>query len=171
MGAEVAFGNWIYTYAVRLQMGSITQAAYLNSLFWGAFTIGRLVAIPIAARVKAQTIIWVDLIGSFICMSAVLFFPSSITILWVAAAGTGLFFASIFPTALVMAEEHIALTGRVTSYFLIGSSLGGMVVPWLVGQIFEPVGPWTMPATVLICIALCLVVCLRIATLRKLPNP
>jgi len=170
VGAEVAFGNWIYTYTIKLQLSSITQAAYLNSLFWGAFTIGRLVAIPIAARVKSQTIIWVDLTGSFICMSAILFFPSSVNVLWAAAAGTGIFFASIFPTAMVMAEEHMALTGRVTSYFLVGSSLGGMVVPWLVGQLFEPVGAWVMPVIVLACVALCLAVCLRLSTLRRIPT-
>ena len=32
-------------------------------------------------------------------------------------------------------------TGRVTAWFLVGGSLGVMVLPWLIGQLFEPLGP------------------------------
>ena len=33
------------------------------------------------------------------------------------------------------------MTGRVTSLFLAGLSLGGMTLPWLIGQTFESIGP------------------------------
>jgi FHS family Na+ dependent glucose MFS transporter 1 len=49
--------------------------------------------------------------------------------------------ASIFPTALSLAERRMILTGRVTGWFFVGSSAGAMLLPWLVGQLFEPVGP------------------------------
>ena len=49
VGAEVGLGGWIYTYAIRLDLADETTAAYLTSAYWGAFTLGRLIAIPIAA--------------------------------------------------------------------------------------------------------------------------
>lgn len=33
------------------------------------------------------------------------------------------------------------ISGRVTSYFLIGANVGSMLLPWGVGQLFESVGP------------------------------
>jgi hypothetical protein len=38
------------------------------------------------------------------------------------------------------------MTGGITGLFLVGSSLGGMTVPWLIGQFFESVGPRVFPA-------------------------
>jgi len=52
VGAEAAFAGWIPTYAVALNLGGATTAAYLASAFWGALTFGRLASIPIAARVR-----------------------------------------------------------------------------------------------------------------------
>lgn len=54
--AELTFGNWIFTYTVTLKLADATQAAYLTSGFWLAFTIGRLVSIPAAARFKSAQI-------------------------------------------------------------------------------------------------------------------
>jgi FHS family Na+ dependent glucose MFS transporter 1 len=167
VGAEVGYASWIYTYTVKLNLSNTIQAAYLTSLFWGAFTVGRLIAIPIAIRIKAQTILLVDLLGSFISLAAILLFPSSSTVLWISAAGTGLFFASIFPTALVLAEQRMALTGRVTGFLLVGSSLGGMSVPWLVGQLFEPIGPQVMPFVVCVTVLMCFLVFTRLPASSK----
>ncbi len=172
VGAEVGFASWIYTYAMKLGLSNTTQAAYLTSLFWGAFTVGRLLAIPIAARVKAKTILLVDLVGSFLCLMIIVAFPISNKTLWISSAGTGFFFASIFPTVLVLAEQPIALTGRIMGFFLVGSSLGGMGVPWLIGQLIDPIGPQVMPVIVLVTIFLCFLVfiCLAISSqLRKNP--
>jgi nitrate/nitrite transporter NarK len=35
----------------------------------------------------------------------------------------------------------MTITGRVTGWFFVGASLGGMTLPWLIGQLFESVGP------------------------------
>ncbi len=50
VGAEVAFGGWLYTYAVALKLASAVGAAYLTSGFWLSFTLGRLISIPVATR-------------------------------------------------------------------------------------------------------------------------
>jgi FHS family Na+ dependent glucose MFS transporter 1 len=40
VGAEMGFGDWIYTYAINQQLSAATTAAYLTSAFWGALTLG-----------------------------------------------------------------------------------------------------------------------------------
>jgi len=140
VGAEVGYGNWIYTYALRLNLANTETAAYLTSGFWGAFTLGRLLGIGIATRAKTRLILYVDLIGCLGSLGLILCLPGSIPALWVGTLGTGLFMASIFPTMLAYAEEHITLTGKVNGWFLFGGGSGSMVLPWLVGQLIEPVG-------------------------------
>jgi fucose permease len=49
--------------------------------------------------------------------------------------------ASIFPTTISWAGRRMTITGQVTGWFFVGSSLGGMVLAWLIGQLFESVGP------------------------------
>jgi fucose permease len=58
--------------------------------------------------------------------------------------------ASIFPTVLVWAERRMSMTGTVTSMFLVGASLGAMFLPWLIGQLFEAMGPGITMITILI---------------------
>lgn len=141
VGAEVAFGGWIFTYATALNLGNAVVAAYLTSAFWGAMTGGRLISIPLATRYSPWTILLVDLLVLLGSIGIILIFPDSFTFLWVGTIGAGLGMASIFPTVLAVAERHMTITARVTSWFFVGSSLGGMTLPWLIGQLFEPVGP------------------------------
>lgn len=141
VGGEVGFGNWVYSYAVTLGLANETDAAVINSVFWGALTAGRLISIPLATKLRPRNVLAIGLVGAVASLALPLFFPQSATLLWVGAAGLGLFMAPIFPTTLSMAERRLTLTGQINSIFFIGASLGGMVLPWIVGQLFEPVGP------------------------------
>jgi fucose permease len=141
VGAEVGFGNWIFTYTTSLNMADEVTAAYLNSAFWGALTLGRLLSIPLAVRFSLRSILTADLVGCLISVLVIVFFPSSLTALWVGTLGLGFSMAAVFPTTISLAERVLTITGSITSYFFVGSSLGGMFLPWLIGQLFEPIGP------------------------------
>ena len=141
VGAEAAFGGWIYTYAVTLGLSDDTTAAYLTSAFWGALTAGRLVSIPVAMRFRPRTILLADLLGCAASVVLILAWRSSPVAVWLGALGLGFSMASIFPTAITLAERRIPITGAVTGWFLVAASIGAMSIPWLIGQLFEPVGP------------------------------
>lgn len=141
VGAEAAFGGWISTYAVTLDMADATTAAYLTSAFWGALTVGRLLAIPLAARYRPRRILLADLLGCLTGVGILLLWPGSTVALWLGTMGLGMGMASIFPTAITLAERRIPITGQVTGWFLVASSIGAMSLPWLIGQLFESVGP------------------------------
>ena len=144
VGAEITFGGWIYTYAVTLRLASLAGAAYLNSMFWLAFTIGRLISIPAATRFKPKQVILAALLSSLVMLLLGMLFSSSSTVLWMMAIGLGFCMAPIWPTGFTLAGQSIDLTGRLTSIILLGDSFGGMVLPSAVGQVIESAGPRTM---------------------------
>jgi len=141
VGSEVAFGGWVFTYAATLNLGTTASAALLTSGFWGAMTAGRLLAIPLAARFQPGVILLAALLALIASLALIIALPGSYIALWAGAIGVGLGMAAIFPTLLTLAGRYMALSGFVTSWFFVGSSLGGMTLPWIIGQLFEPVGP------------------------------
>jgi len=150
VGAEVGYGNWLFTYTIKSNLASQVTASYLTSNFWLSFTIGRLVGIPIASRYKPQLIMLVDLAFCLISIIVILLWPDSLTVLWIGTIGLGFGMASFFPSAMVYAGRVMHLSGKVTGFFLFGSGGGGMVLPFLIGQLIEPIGPHSMMWIILI---------------------
>ncbi len=148
VGAEVSFGGWIYSYAVELNLASEVGAAYLTSAFWGALTIGRLLAVPVSTRVGPRHILLVGLLGSLACLSTILLLRESASALQIATFGLGLCMAPVFPTMLSFAERRMAITGQVTGWFFVGGSLGGMILPWVSGQLFTRFSPYATMALI-----------------------
>ncbi len=151
VGMEVAFGGWIASYAVAIGYGSAAAAAVLTSAFWGAFMVGRLLSVPLATRLRAGSVMAIDFALCMLGMAIFLLGGGSPPALWVGTVITGLGMAALFPTMISFAGSRMRITGQVTAIFLAGSSLGGMTLPWLIGQLFEPIGPQVMPWVVLIC--------------------
>jgi FHS family Na+ dependent glucose MFS transporter 1 len=144
------FGGWVFTYVTLLGLTSETNAAYLTSTFWGAFTAGRLISIPVAMHVKPNRILLADLLGCLLSTGIMIFLPDSILAMWIGAAGLGLFAASLFPTTVSLVERRMEITGNITSRFVIGSALGAMIPPWIVGQVIERSAPQIMLYSVLL---------------------
>jgi MFS transporter, FHS family, Na+ dependent glucose transporter 1 len=140
-GAEIGFGGWVYSYAVGLGLSSQAVAAYLTSAFWGAFTAGRLLSVPLATRFPPRSVLIVDFIGCLVSLAILLLGSNSLAATFLGTCGVGLSMASIFPAALCLAQGRMRITGRMTGWFLVGASAGGMTLPWLIGQLFESAGP------------------------------
>jgi FHS family Na+ dependent glucose MFS transporter 1 len=157
VGAELSFGGWIFDYGVAMGLTrSSTSAFLLNSAFWGALTLGRLLTVPAATRLRPSTILLGGLVGCLVSLGIILGWPTSSVALWLGTIGMGLSIAPMFPTGINLAERRMGITGQVTSWFLVGASLGSMTVPWLIGQWFESVGAWVAMIIILIDITLAL---------------
>ena len=141
VGAEIAFSGWIYTYAFTLNLADATTAAYLTSAFWLTFTLGRLISIPLATRFKPQQLIAAALAGCLSILLVALIIPMSTTQVWILAMGLGLCMAPMWPSGFTLAGQSLRLTARVSGIILLGDSLGFMVLPWLVGQVLQGIGP------------------------------
>lgn len=141
-GAEGSFAGWVSAYATELNLATVATAPYIASIYWGFFTFGRLLGIPLATRWSAQKMLSWDLFGALIGMALILAFPTSIEMLGIGSAILGLAMASMFPSMLVYAEQHLSLSGGVVGWFFVGAGAGVMFLPWLIGQLFESSGPW-----------------------------
>jgi FHS family Na+ dependent glucose MFS transporter 1 len=166
VGAEAGYAGWIYTYALSLKLANETSAAYLASMFWGSFTLGRFLAIPLSVKIAPRTLLVADMIGTGIGMSAILIWNASQTVLWGGTFLVGISLASLFPTTVNLAEERMVINGRVASWFFIGASAGGMCVPWLIGQVFEQAGPGI--TMVMIAVDLALTAAVFVLMLRQM---
>ena len=149
-------GGLLATYAIALGLASTTTAATLTSVYWGGLAIGRLAAIPIAARVRPRTILMVDLCGALASVGLMALLTREAWAVWVGAFGFGLFMASIFPTLLVWAERRMTMSGFATSWFLVGAALGSMFLPWFIGQLFDRIGPQVTMTTLFVDLLLAL---------------
>ncbi|MCG8339644.1 MAG: MFS transporter [Proteobacteria bacterium] len=137
VGAEAGFSGWIYTYALQSGLADKTVAAYLTSAFWGAFTIARLISVLMALTFKPVQILFSSVVGTMGSLLIIVVYSDSYYALLFGTIGVGVFMASVFPTTLSFAERRMVLTGRITSFFFIGAGIGGMSLPWMMGQYIE----------------------------------
>ncbi len=156
VGAEIAFGDWVFSYAVVLKLVLGVQAAYITSLYWLSFTIGRLFSIPLAIRFSPRQIITVALLGCVFFMSLMFVFADSKVVLWVTALGVGFCIAPVYPSSFTLAVQGFKLTAQASSIILLGDTLGCMILPWLVGQMFDMTGPRALLYLVSVSLIFCL---------------
>ena len=62
--------------------------------------------------------------------------------------------ASVFPVTVTLAERRMVVTGQITSMFFVGVGLGSMLMPWLIGQLIEPIGPLAVMYVILAAVLL-----------------
>jgi FHS family Na+ dependent glucose MFS transporter 1 len=160
---------------VTLNLADAASAAYLTSLFWFTFTIGRLVSIPVAIRLAPAQILAVAFSGVAVFLGLLIAFPASTAVLWIAVAGIGLTMAPIWPSGYTLAVQSIRLTAGVSAAILLGDSVGGMVMPGLTGLFMERAGAGAMTYLILASMAATVVAFLAILAFRmrrsELPVP
>jgi fucose permease len=142
-GAEATAMGWYFSYAVESGMDR-QAAAYLNSGFWAAFTVGRLAAIWMSVRFNAASLIVAGLSISLLIAIGLLVSTPAPLFLWLGAIGLGLAVAPVYPNAFGLAERMVGLSGKITGLLLVGSAVGNMFWPWLTGQFFKSHGPQIM---------------------------
>lgn len=133
VGAEVAYGSFIFTFAKDYAHMPPSQAAGLNSLFWGTFAACRGLAIFFAACLYPGTMILLSLVGSTVSSLLLCLFSRERAALWVCTGLYGASMATTFPSGISWAEQYTTVTGHTAAVFVVGAGLGEMVLPALVG--------------------------------------
>ena len=156
VGAEMGFGDWIYTYPINQQLGAAATAAYQTSAFWGALTMGRLLGVPLSTSFSPRALLLADLVRSLISVAIFLLWSGSLLACWLGTIGLGLSMASAFAMILAFAGREMKITGGITGWFFVGVGLGGMSLPWLLGRLLDSGGPPLMMLAILLdlCLAL-----------------
>ena len=83
----------------------------------------------------------------------------------------GLALAPLFATILAVARQRMPISGRATGWFFVGSSAGGMAIPWLIGQLIEAWGPTWVFVVVFVDAVLGLGVCFGLRWRRPAAAP
>ncbi|NXO76594.1 MFS4B protein, partial [Sitta europaea] len=135
VGAEVTYGSYVFTYAIVFAEMSESEAAALNSVFWGMFAVCRAAAIFGAAFLSPATMIVLSLVSSASSSSALAFFAHYRALLWVGTAVYGASMATIFPSGISWIEQYTVIEGKSASLFVVGAALGEMCIPAVVGYL------------------------------------
>ncbi|NXO06421.1 MFS4B protein, partial [Oriolus oriolus] len=135
VGAEVTYGSYVFTYAMVFAEMKESEAAALNSVFWGAFAVCRGVAIFAAAFLYPGTMILISLLSSAASSSALAFFAHYRASLWVGTAVYGASMATVFPSGISWIEQYTVVEGKSASLFVVGAALGEMCIPATVGYL------------------------------------
>nr|XP_002122926.3 sodium-dependent glucose transporter 1-like [Ciona intestinalis] len=157
VGIEVTFGVYVYTFAINSdKQYSKDSATMINSLFWGAFALGRFISIFVSKVLKPLGLISIDLVGTFIAAVILVCFPyyydTADALLWVGTFIYGISMASIFPSGLSYAEQYITINGKAAASLVVGGALGEMLLPLTVGQLIEK-----HPMNLMYSVAICMV--------------
>lgn len=135
VGAEVTYGSYVFTYATIFAEMTESEAAALNSVFWGAFAVCRGAAIFGAAFLSPATMIVVSLVCSAASSSALAFFAHYRALLWAGTAVYGASMATVFPSGISWIEQYTVIEGKSASLFVVGGALGEMCIPAVVGYL------------------------------------
>ena len=143
VGLEAGFGSLIFTVAVTGELDfSKTNAALLQSVYWGAFAFTRLLSVTLAIlQVRASIMIMGNLFGSFVATLIMTFYTHNSTAIWIGSAVLGMSFASIFPTVMTWMSENAKASGKATAVLVTGGTLGDITLPAIMGALVAQVHP------------------------------
>jgi fucose permease len=165
VGAEASSGSWVATQLEPI-FGAVAAARF-TSLFWGALMVGRLIAAPLALRVKAHRLAIGAAAGGVIALA--LCHLSSFAPVGYALAG--LCFAPIFPTGLIWLRQMFPGRAAQATSLVIGSAnLGGVIFPPLIGVAVEAATPAVIPTALMVLIFSCFVTALLLRRSTRAPN-
>jgi len=145
VGVESGVASW-ETVHLEPAVGA-QRAAFLTSLFWVSLTVGRLVSIPLSARVRPGTLV---LVSAGLGLAALLA-ANATALAPVAYAAAGLVFAPIFPTTLAWIERVFPQRSeRIVPVALALANIGPVGTTAVLGFAVARTGPEVVPTVLAI---------------------
>jgi fucose permease len=135
-GNEASIGGWTSTYIVSL--GIRPQiATWILAFYWAALMLGRFISAKLLEHMTKERLVLASGAGSAIGC-AVLMASHSVYIIALGAVIVGLSFAAIYPTTLaIAADRYERLAGTIFGLLFAMGLIGGMLFPWIVGQVAQ----------------------------------
>ncbi|XP_021107688.1 sodium-dependent glucose transporter 1C-like [Heterocephalus glaber] len=133
VGAEITYGSYIFSFATTHVGMEESEAAGLNSIFWGTFAACRGLAIFFATCLQPGTMIVLSNIGSLVSSLFLVLFNKSPLCLWIATSVYGASMATTFPSGISWLEQYTNISGKSAAFFVIGGALGEMAIPAVIG--------------------------------------
>lgn len=142
VGGERVGGKFIRAFSIDYHHFSTDDGSYINTVFWIAFSCGRVLGFIAARWIPIRILILIETGGCLASSIALVFLGTTGPLaLWVIMPILGVFIAPLFPTGIGWANFHIDVTGIAITVFLLGGSIGGIVYMKLIGFLYEHYGP------------------------------
>jgi len=150
VGTETGVAGWVHSYVEQIGYGGAGTATGVTAIFWTGFVCGRLLAIPLSRWIHPARML-TGALALLVVTSVVFVIVAGPGVgLWVVMFVMGLVIAPQFASMIAFAEEHLTLSGKATSAFIASAGLGSLLLPWLLGVLFDAFGADVLPIVVLI---------------------
>ena len=150
VGGERVAGKFIRAFSIDYMHFSSDDGSYLNTVFWIAFTCGRVGGFVAAHFVPIRILVMIETGGCLAGSIALMFLGTRGPLaLWIIMPCLAVFIAPLFPSGIGWANYHINVTGLAITVFLLGGSFGGVSYMKLIGYLYDNYGPMTFIYTLL----------------------
>jgi fucose permease len=144
VGVEVGVGSWAITYLGRAASVGIEPAALAASGYWLALTAGRLVGAAVGGRLGSRGLLTLALSGTFAGSLVLLLSSGNAAVMVAGLLLMGASLGPVYPTVVALTTATFPYgPARAGAAVMALGSVGGMVLPWLLGATIEWGGAYT----------------------------
>lgn len=145
-GLEAGVGTWEATDLISLGW-SAQFAAGATSVYWGAFTLGRVLTAPLAVQWSPQRI----LVPAFVISAVLLLGIRAGVAPPLMFALVGLCAAPVFPVVVSWMTRVIPNATTLVTYAILGAVIGSALLPAALGGLIGIAGAVELPVGVAVC--------------------
>lgn len=173
-GLEVSFAILVTSYAVIFLEWSWWFGVLLSIVYWGSFSVGRLVNFVLFCYLRQSVMLFGSLLvcitvagGAFISFqpgNSVVFYSSGV-IIWLLVGALGFSMSAILPAGITEIDKFLP---RQYEFFQVfGASLGEMILPPVIGKVMTTCNKAWLAYIQLALFVLCIVVSVMVRLLVR----
>lgn len=132
VGTETALGGWVASHAKRTESSGTHLWMFTPSMFWGSLVLGRGLAPAFLRRISQKKLVLLDLMTATTGV-VILLVSRSVVGVAIGSGVAGFGLSSVFPINVALLSSFGPLASRAAGPIFACSSVGGAVIPWLVG--------------------------------------
>ena len=149
---ELTYANYLTTYVVDELGWTKTTGASLTSVYWGIFTLGRIIGIFIVKYISVEMLLLSSTSLTILSLIPEVFFAHfHYSIMWISTVLFGLFISTIYASGLTFANMYVPFSGGVGSVFVAAGSLGALTGPVFVVSLFGTYGMQVFVVLLFVC--------------------
>ena len=154
VGGEVSLGTWAYTLLIESRGIPPAAAGLWAGSYWGAFTVGRIIAGLYAKRAGVDRLVLGGLAAALLGAALLWWNPAPLANL-LAVALTGLAIAPIFPALMSGTSRRVGIhyAANTIGLQMTASGLGMALIPSLVGVLARQLSLEVIPVCLVVLFA------------------
>ena len=135
---EKVLGSFIATFVVEGLGWEKYKGSTITTVLWGSMGVGRLLGIPLSTFFTPRQMAYADIFCTTIAIGGMwLSVYINEVLMWISASLAGMAMGTTYASVILWSEKFITVDGQAGGVFLVGSSVGGMSGPALVGYLFQ----------------------------------